>query len=164
MPSCLHNISRWWCHAIHLTCMVHTRILYIYMCVYWFQHTVGIALEWHWNVGDHIGMRFHAFATRVVSGASFLTGVCSSVTLLIVDLWQYYVCCTNSGAIRCTLFMVLFLCRKCRFGLHAALWSHIGTPMRHLAGSPAFFSFSAELWLAPLQLARATSAATVQNW
>ena len=28
---------------------------------------------------------------RVISGASFLTGVCLSVTLLIVDPWQYYV-------------------------------------------------------------------------
>ena len=26
---------------------------------------------------------------RVVSGASYLTGVCLSVTLHIVDLWQY---------------------------------------------------------------------------
>ena len=42
---------------------------------------------------------------------SFLTGVCLSVTLHIVDLWQYYVCCTRSGVIRCTLFMVLLLGR-----------------------------------------------------
>ena len=39
-----------------------------------------------------------------------------SVTLQIVDLWQYYVCCTRSGVTRCTLFMVLFLCRMCRCG------------------------------------------------
>ena len=58
---------------------------------------------------------------RVVSGASFLTGVCLSVTLHIVDLWQYYVCCTRSGVTRCTLFIVLFLCRMCRYGFHAAL-------------------------------------------
>ena len=31
---------------------------------------------------------------RVVSGACFLTGGVLSVTLHIVDLWQYYVCCT----------------------------------------------------------------------
>ena len=34
---------------------------------------------------------------RVVSGASFFTAGCLSVTLHIVDLWQYYVCCTRSG-------------------------------------------------------------------
>ena len=32
-------------------------------------------------------------------------GVCLSVTLHIVDLWQYYVCCTRSGVIRCTIFI-----------------------------------------------------------
>ena len=63
-------------------------------------------------------------------------GVCLSVTLHIVDLWQYYVCCTRSSVTRCTLFMVLFLCRMCRCGLHAALWSHIGTRMRLLAAEP----------------------------
>ena len=55
------------------------------------------------------------------------------MTLHIVDLWQYYVCCTRSGVIRCTLFIALFLCRICRCGLHAALWSHIGALMRLLA-------------------------------
>ena len=34
---------------------------------------------------------------RVVSGARFLTGVCLSVTLLIVDLRQYCVCYIRSG-------------------------------------------------------------------
>ena len=34
---------------------------------------------------------------RVVSGAHFLTGVCLSETFLIVDLWQYRVCCIRSG-------------------------------------------------------------------
>ena len=58
---------------------------------------------------------------RVVSAASFLTGVFLSVTLHIVALWQYYVCRTRSGVTRCTLFLVLFLCRMCRCGLRAAL-------------------------------------------
>ena len=31
------------------------------------------------------------------------------MTLHIVDLWQYYLCCTRSGVIQCNLFMVLFL-------------------------------------------------------
>ena len=32
--------------------------------------------------------------------------------------------------------MVLYLCRMCRWGLHAALWSYIGTLMRLLAAEP----------------------------
>ena len=47
---------------------------------------------------------------RAVSGARFLTGDCFGVTLL-VDLWQYCVCCIRSGVIRCTLSMVLNLYR-----------------------------------------------------
>ena len=61
---------------------------------------------------------------RIVSGASFLTGVCLSVTLHIVDLWHYYGFCRRSGVTRCTLFVVRFLCRMCRMcrcGLHAVL-------------------------------------------
>ena len=58
------------------------------------------------------------------------------MTLHIVDLWQYYVCCTRSGVTRCTLFMVLFLYRLCRCGLHAVLWSHISALMRLLAAEP----------------------------
>ena len=54
------------------------------------------------------------------------------MTLHIVDLWQYYVCCTRSGITRCILFLMLFQCRICRCGLHAAL-SHIGSSMRLLA-------------------------------
>ena len=34
-----------------------------------------------------------------------------SVTLHIVDLWQYYVFCIRSGVIPYTLFMALYLCR-----------------------------------------------------
>ena len=33
-----------------------------------------------------------------------------SVTLLIVDLWLYCVCCIRSVITRCTLFMVFYLC------------------------------------------------------
>ena len=70
-----------------------------------------------------------------VSGARFL-GVCLSVTLLIVDPWQYCVCCIRSGVTLCTLLMVLYLDRMCQCGLHAVLWSHIGSLMRHLAVEP----------------------------
>ena len=62
--------------------------------------------------------------------------MCFSATLHIVDLWKYYVCCTRSGVTRCTLFMVLVLCCRCRCGLHAALCSHIGSLMRLLAAEP----------------------------
>ena len=58
------------------------------------------------------------------------------MTFHIVHLWQYYVCCTRSVVTRCTLFMVLFLCRMCRCGLHAVLLSHIGTLMRLLVAEP----------------------------
>ena len=66
----------------------------------------------------------------VVSGASFLT---RDVYEHIVDLWQYDVCCTGFGLTRCTLFVVLFLCRC---ALHEALWSHIGARMRLLSAGP----------------------------
>ena len=62
---------------------------------------------------------------RVISGASFLTGGALNVTLHIIDLWRYYVCCTISGVTRSTLFMVLYLCRMCRCMLDAVLWLHM---------------------------------------
>ena len=75
---------------------------------------------WYSAVDTHLKL-----LDRVVSDDSFLTGgvfeTVLSVTLHIVDLWQYYVHCTRSGVTRCTLFMVLFLCRMYRCGLHAAL-------------------------------------------
>ena len=42
---------------------------------------------------------------RVIIGASFLTGVCLSVTFHIVGLWQYCECCTRTCVTRCTIFM-----------------------------------------------------------
>ena len=62
--------------------------------------------------------------------------VCLSVTLLIVDPWQYFVCFIRSGVKRCTLLMVLYLDRMYQCGLHAVLWSHIGTLMHRLASEP----------------------------
>ena len=40
-----------------------------------------------------------------------------SVTLLIVDLWQYCEYCIRSGITRCTLFMVICLGHICQCGL-----------------------------------------------
>ena len=61
--------------------------------------------------------------------------VITSVTLLIVDLWQYCVPCIKR-LIQRTLLMVLYLDRMCQCWLHAVLWSHIGILMRHLAAEP----------------------------
>ena len=51
---------------------------------------------------------------RAVSGARFLTGVCLSVTLLIVDLLQFSGCWIRSGVIRCTRLMMRYLDRICQ--------------------------------------------------
>ena len=57
-----------------------------------------------------LGCRYtHLTVVRVVSGDRFLIGICLSVTLLIVDLWQYSECCIKCGVTLCTLFMVLYL-------------------------------------------------------
>ena len=48
------------------------------------------------------------------------------MTLLIVDLLQYCVCCIRSDITQCTLFRVLYLYRMCHCRLHTVLWSHIG--------------------------------------
>ena len=72
------------------------------------------------------------------------------MTLHIVDLWQYYVCCKRSNVIRCTLFVVLYMCYMCQCGLHMVLWSHIGTLMGLLTAEPrstvGFVPLSASLW------------------
>ena len=105
-------------------------------------------------LGDALGvLTFQFWSTRLPFGARLpihtldywtmrsvvpvlKLGVCLSVTLHVVDLWQYCVCCTRSGVTRCTLFMVLFLCLMCRCGLLVAPWSHIGTLMCLLAAEP----------------------------
>ena len=68
-----------------------------------------------------------------------------SVTLLIVDPWQPFVCFIRSGVKRFTLLMALYLDRMCQCGFHEVLWSHIGTLMHRLAAEPrstAGFLFS----------------------
>ena len=59
-----------------------------------------------------------------------------SVTLLIVDPWQSFVCFIRSGVKRCTHFMVLCLYRKYQCGFLAVLWPHIGALMHRLAAEP----------------------------
>ena len=74
---------------------------------------------------------------RAVSGARFLTGGVFECGICdIVDPWQSCVCFIRSGVTRCTLLMVLSLDRMCRRGLHAVLWTHIGTLMHRLAAEP----------------------------
>ena len=73
---------------------------------------------------------------RAVSGGRFLTGGCLSVTFLIVDPWQSWVCFIRSGVTLCTLLMVLYLDHMCLCGLHTVLWSHIGILMHRLATEP----------------------------
>ena len=90
--------------------------------------------------------------------------MCLSVTLHIVDLWQYYVCCTRSGVTRCTLIMMLYLCCMWRYGLHPALWSHIGTLMRLLAAEPrstAWLLFSSQYLCGTILV---TSYSMVYDW
>ena len=67
---------------------------------------------------------------------TFKLGVCLSVTFLIVDPWQSCVCFIRSGVNQCTILMMLYLDRMCQRGLHAVLWSHIGTLMHRLAAEP----------------------------
>ena len=58
-----------------------------------------------WGSPDEYSM-IDRFLVDAFQGTRFLTGVCVSMKLLNVDLWQYRVCCIRSGVIRCTLFMV----------------------------------------------------------
>ena len=102
-----------------------------------FRGFVLPVLEYCCAVWCSAAHRHRRLLDPVVSGASFLTGglfACDLAHRLSVAV--LCICCTRSGATRCTLFMVLFLCRICRCGLHAALWSHIDTPMRLLAAEP----------------------------
>ena len=46
-----------------------------------------------------------------------------NVTLLIVNLWQYYVCSIGLGVTRCTLFMPLYLCRTVCVSAGYTWWS-----------------------------------------
>ena len=54
------------------------------------------------------------------------------INLYKVDPWQSCVCLKRSGVTRCTLY----LDRMCQCGVHAVLWSRIGTLMHHLAAEP----------------------------
>ena len=72
----------------------------------------------------------------------FKLGLCFSVTMHIVNLWQYNVCCIWSGVTRCTLLMVIYPFRMHQCRLHAVHWSHIGILMRLLSAPPYLFYIS----------------------
>ena len=74
-----------------------------------------------------------------------------SVIFLIVDSWKSCVCFIRSGVTRCTLLMVLYLDRMCRRGLHAVLWSHIGTLMHRLSAEPCSTAYFYSLLGVPLE-------------
>ena len=71
---------------------------------------------------------------RAVSGARFLTG--GMFECDIAHRRSVTVLCIRSGVTRCTHLMMLYLDRMCQCGLHAVLWSHIGTLMHRLASEP----------------------------
>ena len=60
-------------------------------------------------------------------------GCVLSVTLLTVDLLQFFVCCIRSGVTWCTRLMMIYQDHICQCGLHAVPWWHIGILMRHVA-------------------------------
>ena len=101
-------------------------------------------------------------AQSVVPG--FSLGVCSNVTFLIVDLWQSCVCFMRSGVIRCTLLMMLYLDRMYQRGLHAVLWSHIGTLMHRLAAEPCSIAGLLFLSRCPSRTILRTPYSMVWDW
>ena len=89
-----------------------------------------------WCSAADTHLRYTPPLTEQSAVPGFLLRVCLSVTFLIVDPWQSCVCFIRSGATRCTLLMVLYLNRMFQRGLHAVLWSHIGTLMRRFLAEP----------------------------
>ena len=87
-----------------------------------------------------------------------------SVTLLIVDPWQSFVCFIRSGVKRCTLLMVLYLDRMCQCLLHAVLWSHIGTLMRRLTAEPRSTTGLLFHFLCPCGMILLTPYSMVRDW
>ena len=73
---------------------------------------------------------------RVVSGDQFLTGGVFECDISHRRSAAILCMIYKIGVTLCTLLMVLSLDRKCQRGLHAVLWSHIGTLMHRLAAEP----------------------------
>ena len=94
---------------------------------------VGVLSCPFWSTVLHCGARLQITQLQLLEwvdrGAVFLLRMRLRVTLLIVDLWQYYVCCIISGLTLCTHFMILYQYCMRHYGLHEVLWSHIGIPI-----------------------------------
>ena len=111
---------------------------------------LGRASEWCdlWGVKLNASKQDYE-SLEVSNNASPVTPI--ECDILIVDPWQSCVCFIRSGVTRCTfLIMVIYLDRMCQCGLHAVLWSHIGTltppRCRTLQSSRTFIPFSVSLW------------------
>ena len=110
------------------------------MIDYFLGDALGVLSCQFWNTALRCGARLPIHIThlkpldRVVNGASFLTGVAferlTLGSLAVVVSW--------SSLLRHVITSLLRLIpvRMCRCGLHAALWSHIGSLMRLLAAEP----------------------------
>ena len=87
-----------------------------------FQGFVSPVLEYCSAVGCSAADTHLKLLDCAVSGAWFLTVVCLSVTLLIINLWQSCACFIRSGVTWCTLVMVLYLDHMQQCRLRTVLW------------------------------------------
>ena len=76
----------------------------------------------------------------------FLLGVCLSLTLLIVDLWQYCVCCIRSDVTWCSLLMVPYLDRITRRALFAHRYTSAPPRCRTSQYHRTFIPLRVSLW------------------
>ena len=105
-------------------------------CPFWSTVQCGARQSIHTlNYTEPCSQLCHLFNRGCALGG-VLEGVCLSCADAPSHMWQHCVSCIRSGVTRCILFMVLFLGRMCKFGLHAVLWSHIGMLIRFLAEEP----------------------------
>ena len=101
------------------------------MIDYFLGDAFGVLSCLFWNTALRCGalLAIHTLNYWTASSVVYL-----NVTLHIVDLWQYYVCCKRSGVTRCTLFKLWCsswaVCagagyaRRCdRTSVHLCAWS-----------------------------------------
>ena len=102
---------------------------------------------------------------RAVSGARFLTGGVFECDIAhrrsVAVLCMLY---KITSVKRCTLLMVLYLDRMCQCGLHAVLWSHIGTLMHRLAAEPRSTAGLLFPSLCPCEMILLTPYSMVWDW
>ena len=118
-----------------------------------------------WSTVLHSGarMRIHTLIKlldRAVSVGRFLTGGVFECD--IVHRRSVAVLCMLYT--RCTLLMVLYLNHMCQCGLHAVVWSHIGTLMHRLAAEPRSTALLLFLSLCPSGTILLTPYSMVWDW